>query len=554
MDQKKRTEIASLGQFGLIDLLTSGFTPKNASTLKGAGDDAAVIAPGRGEAVLCTTDSFYEGVDFDLTYFPLKHLGYKAVTAGVSDILAMNALPAQITVSLGVSSKLPVEALQDLYEGIAFACKEQEIDLVGGDTRASMTGLVITVTTLGYAKKEKIVYRSGAQQNDLVCITGNLGAAYMGLQLLEREKRVLADVENPEPQFKGYEYLLEKYLKPRPRTDIVRALAEEKIRPTSMIDLSDGLASDLMQICKSRRAHLPRTHPDRPADLGAGRGDALGPGRCGSKRRRGLRTALHRAAFDAGTDHAAGPCGRHRPHHPRLHGLLPRDARRAGHKAEGTRVPGRISVLPPPAADGYSERERQMAVGPLRTGVTQRDAQPVPAFAANARHHAKCRTVAGRSIGDSPFGRSEDIRPTDPCSREQRHFRRQMQVVIRNGHQAEHHKRVLRADARSQPRVTRPAEPQTHIEGSSPEIVTTFSDQAKARRIVVKASERGIAKGRPDSHLTLETPGPRITGAYGRILRLQAAKRKHGKNQEKAMSYHRVSIRIEFADKIRKIP
>ena len=153
--------------------------------------------------------------------------------------------------SLGVSSKLPVEALQDLYEGIAFACKEQEIDLVGGDTRASMTGLVITVTTLGYAKKEKIVYRSGAQQNDLVCITGNLGAAYMGLQLLEREKRVLADVENPEPQFKGYEYLLEKYLKPRPRTDIVRALAEEKIRPTSMIDLSDGLASDLMQICKS---------------------------------------------------------------------------------------------------------------------------------------------------------------------------------------------------------------------------------------------------------------------------------------------------------------
>ena len=159
--------------------------------------------------------------------------------------------PFDVGLRLGVSSKLPVEALQDLYEGIAFACKEQEIDLVGGDTRASMTGLVITVTTLGYAKKEKVVYRSGAQQNDLVCITGNLGAAYMGLQLLEREKRVLADVENPEPQFKGYEYLLEKYLKPRPRTDIVRALAEEKIRPTSMIDLSDGLASDLMQLCKS---------------------------------------------------------------------------------------------------------------------------------------------------------------------------------------------------------------------------------------------------------------------------------------------------------------
>ena len=364
MDQKKRTEIASLGQFGLIDLLTSGFTPKNASTLKGAGDDAAVIAPGRGEAVLCTTDSFYEGVDFDLTYFPLKHLGYKAVTAGVSDILAMNALPAQITVSLGVSSKLPVEALQDLYEGIAFACKEQEIDLVGGDTRASMTGLVITVTTLGYAKKEKIVYRSGAQQNDLVCITGNLGAAYMGLQLLEREKRVLADVENPEPQFKGYEYLLEKYLKPRPRTDIVRTLAEEKIRPTSMIDLSDGLASDLMQICKSSacgaRIYLERIPIARQTSALA---DALGPGRCGSERRRGLRTALHRAAFDAGTDHAAGPCGRHRPHHPRLHGLLPRDARRAGHKAEGAGVPRGVTglyrrLLPPMTMPNVSDRWR----------------------------------------------------------------------------------------------------------------------------------------------------------------------------------------------------
>lgn len=203
--------------------------------------------------MLCTTDSFYEGVDFDLTYFPLRHLGYKVVTAGVSDILAMNATPSQITVSLGVSSKIPVEALQDLYEGIAFACRELEIDLVGGDTRASMTGLVITVTTLGHAPQERIVYRGGAQLHDLICLTGNLGAAYMGLQLLEREKRVLADVKNPEPQFKGYEYLLEKYLKPRPRTDIVEALLEEKITPTSMIDLTDGLASDLMQLCKASK-------------------------------------------------------------------------------------------------------------------------------------------------------------------------------------------------------------------------------------------------------------------------------------------------------------
>lgn len=253
MEQKKRTEIATLGQFGLIDLLTESFTPHNASTRRGVGDDAAVITPPAGEEMLCTTDSFYEGVDFDLTYFPLRHLGYKVVTAGVSDILAMNATPSQITVSLGVSSKIPVEALKDLYEGIAFACKELGIDLVGGDTRASMTGLVITVTTLGHAPQERIVYRGGAQLHDLICLTGNLGAAYMGLQLLEREKRVLADVKNPEPQFKGYEYLLEKYLKPRPRTDIVEALLEEKITPTSMIDLTDGLASDLMQLCKASK-------------------------------------------------------------------------------------------------------------------------------------------------------------------------------------------------------------------------------------------------------------------------------------------------------------
>ena len=163
MDQKKRTEIASLGQFGLIDLLTSGFTPKNASTLKGAGDDAAVIAPGRGEAVLCTTDSFYEGVDFDLTYFPLKHLGYKAVTVAGSDILAMNARPSQLMVSLGVSAKMSVEALQELYEGIAFACREQGIDLVGGDTKASVTGLVLSLTAAGHAPKERIVAREIAQ-------------------------------------------------------------------------------------------------------------------------------------------------------------------------------------------------------------------------------------------------------------------------------------------------------------------------------------------------------------------------------------------------------
>ncbi|MBQ3536569.1 MAG: thiamine-phosphate kinase [Alistipes sp.] len=253
MSEKKRTEIAELGEFGLIDHLTKEFTVKNKSTLRGVGDDAAVVAAGRDAAVVVTTDTLLEGIDFDLTYFPLKHLGYKAVTVGVSDVLAMNAQPEQIMISLGVSSKLPVEALEDLYEGIKFACDEMDIDMVGGDTTASMTGLVINITTIGRAKRKAISYRSGAQFNDLICITGNLGAAYMGLHLLEREKRVLKGIDSPEPQFKGYEYLLQRYLKPRARKDIVDALAAEGIVPTSMIDISDGLASEVLQICKASK-------------------------------------------------------------------------------------------------------------------------------------------------------------------------------------------------------------------------------------------------------------------------------------------------------------
>ncbi len=253
MSDKKRTEIAELGEFGLIDELTKGLVPQNKRTLKGVGDDAAVIASGRDDAVVISTDSLLEGVDFDLTYFPLKHLGYKAVTVGVSDILAMNATPEQIMISLGISSKLPVEALKDLYEGIEFACKELGVDMVGGDTSASMTGLVINITTIGRAKRKAISYRSGAEFNDLICITGDLGSAYMGLSLLEREKRVLRDVENPEPKFEGYEYLLQSYLKPRARKDIIELLSEEGIVPTSMIDISDGLASEVLQICKASK-------------------------------------------------------------------------------------------------------------------------------------------------------------------------------------------------------------------------------------------------------------------------------------------------------------
>lgn len=251
--KKERTEIASLGEFGLIDHLTKGCEPHNRSTLIGVGDDAAAVAAGRKEAVLCTTDMLLEGIDFDLTYFPLRHLGYKAVTVAVSDLLAMNARPEQLMLSIGLSSKISVEALDDLYEGVKFACRELGVDFVGGDTKPSVTGLVLHMTALGRQERSKVVRRSGARLNDLICITGNLGAAYMGLTLLEREKRVLRDVEHPEPQFAGYEYLLERYLKPRARKDIIEALADEGIVPTAMIDLSDGLSSDLMQLCRASK-------------------------------------------------------------------------------------------------------------------------------------------------------------------------------------------------------------------------------------------------------------------------------------------------------------
>jgi thiamine-monophosphate kinase len=246
----KSTEIASLGEFGLIDRLTKGLGRRNASTLHGAGDDAAVIDLGD-RVMLLTTDMLTEGIDFDLSYFPLKHLGYKAVVRGVNDILAMNARPEQLVVSLGVSAKISVEALDSLYEGMETAAKELGVDIVGGDTTASMNGLVINISAVGFARKEDVVYRAGAREHDLICITSNLGAAYMGLHLLEREKRVLKDIDNPEPKFEGYEYLLERYLKPRARVNVLDALREEGIRPTAMIDLSDGLASDLRQLCRS---------------------------------------------------------------------------------------------------------------------------------------------------------------------------------------------------------------------------------------------------------------------------------------------------------------
>ena len=250
---KGRTEIAELGEFGLIDRLTSKFQKSNSSTIYGVGDDAAVIEASKDKAVVVSTDSMLEGVDFDLTYFPPKHLGYKAVTKGISDVVAMNAIPEQITLALGISSKISVEFLDDFYSGVEFACKEAGVDLVGGDTSASVTGLVINITAVGRAKKSEISYRGGAKEHDLICLTGDLGASYMGLRLLERERYALQGIDNPQPQFEGHEYLLERYLKPRARYDLVKSLRKEGIVPTSMIDVTDGLASEVLQICKSSK-------------------------------------------------------------------------------------------------------------------------------------------------------------------------------------------------------------------------------------------------------------------------------------------------------------
>lgn len=247
----KRTEIASIGEFGLIDRIAHRAKIKNPSTVTAIGDDAAVIFQDEENYTLLSSDMLLEGINFDLTYFPLKHLGYKTVVIGCSDILAMNGTPRQMTVSLGISAKLSVEQIDEFYEGIEAACDSLNIDLAGGDTSASVTGLSICVSVLGTVRKDKITYRSGARPNDLICITSDLGAAYMGLHLLEREKRALAGHDNPSPQFAGYEYLLERQLKPQARKDIIELLDEEKIVPTSMIDISDGLASDLLQICKS---------------------------------------------------------------------------------------------------------------------------------------------------------------------------------------------------------------------------------------------------------------------------------------------------------------
>lgn len=249
-----RTELSSLGEFALIDHLTQKFETRHTTTIKGIGDDAAVIGnPQDEEVIVLTTDILLEGIHFDLIYVPLKHLGYKAISVNVSDICAMNATPQQVTVSIAVSNRFSVEALDELYEGIRVACKKYNIDLIGGDTTTSHRGLFISITAVGKVEKRKITYRNTAQIGDLICVSGDLGAAYLGLQLMEREKRIF--LENPaiQPNLEGQKYIVGRQLKPEARIDIIQELAKKEILPTSMIDISDGLASEILHICKASK-------------------------------------------------------------------------------------------------------------------------------------------------------------------------------------------------------------------------------------------------------------------------------------------------------------
>ena len=258
-------DISKIGEFGLIDRLSKNITPKNTSTIKGIGDDCAVMQYPDKE-VLVSTDMLMEGVHFDLTYIDMQHLGYKSAMVNISDVFAMNGTPRQMTVSLALSKRFTVEDVEQFYSGLQLACDKWNIDIVGGDTTSSYTGLAISITIIGEAKREDLVYRSGAKDTDLVCVSGDLGAAYMGLQLLEREKsvyyqqveearkkndkRALEELKNFQPDFAGKEYLLDRQLKPEARGDIIKKLHEAGVKPTSMMDISDGLSSELMHICK----------------------------------------------------------------------------------------------------------------------------------------------------------------------------------------------------------------------------------------------------------------------------------------------------------------
>ncbi|MDC1106612.1 thiamine-phosphate kinase [Prolixibacteraceae bacterium] len=245
----QKTELSELGEFGLIKRLTNKIEIQNDSTIKGVGDDCAVLKYSKNEIVV-TTDMLTEGIHFNLMYVPLKHLGYKAIAVNISDVYAMNAKPKQVTVSLALSSKFSLEAIEQLYQGIHLACQKYGVDLVGGDTTSSLTGLTISVTAIGEVEQEKVVYRDGAKPGNLLCVSGDLGGAYMGLQLLERENEVFKVDPNMQPEFKDYDYLLERQLKPEPRMDVIKMFEDNDVCPTSMIDVSDGLSSEVLHLCE----------------------------------------------------------------------------------------------------------------------------------------------------------------------------------------------------------------------------------------------------------------------------------------------------------------
>ncbi|HMP98565.1 MAG TPA: thiamine-phosphate kinase [Cyclobacteriaceae bacterium] len=262
---ENRSEINKIGEFGLIDHITKDFSLQHKSSITGVGDDAAVIDIGE-EYLLISTDMLTEGVHFDLSYMPLRHLGYKAVAVNVSDIAAMNGKPEQITVSIGLSNRFSVEAVDELYKGIAAACKNYKIDLIGGDTTSSASGLIISITVLGRAAKDKVAYRSGAKANDIICVTGDLGAAYLGLQVLEREKQVYLANPNAQPDLERYDYIVQRQLKPEARMDIIYELEELNIKPSAMMDISDGLVSELFHICKHSKVGVRIFEDKLPID------------------------------------------------------------------------------------------------------------------------------------------------------------------------------------------------------------------------------------------------------------------------------------------------
>jgi len=265
LENKNTTPLSEIGEFGLIDHLTKNFPIIHPSTLKGVGDDAAVLNLNKGQSVV-TTDLLIEGIHFDLSYVPVKHLGYKSVMVNLSDVYAMNAHPTQITVSLAASNRFPLEALEELYSGIALACKNYKVDLVGGDTSSSATGLIISITAVGQVESEKITYRSGAKANDLLVVSGDLGGAYMGLQVLEREKEVFKVNPNNQPDLALYSYCVERQLKPEARKDIIELLEEVEITPNAMIDISDGLSSEVFHLSKASGMGCDIYEEKLPAD------------------------------------------------------------------------------------------------------------------------------------------------------------------------------------------------------------------------------------------------------------------------------------------------